>query len=140
MSLPYVSMIGNLTRDPELKWTASGVAVASFTVAASERKRTDSGEWVDGDVVFLDVSAWRQLGENVAESLAKGDRVSVTGRLKSRKYEAKDGSERVAWSVDADDVSLSLARATAKVQRTSRTSTTTALEPSPWDTHDAPGF
>ena len=116
-----VTVVGNLTGDPELRFTPNGAAVASFTVASTTRV-LDKGtnEWKDGDTMFLRCSVWRQYAENVAESLTKGTRVIVTGRLKQRSYETKEGEKRSVVELDVDDVGPALRNATAKVTRASR--------------------
>jgi single stranded DNA-binding protein len=109
-----VTIIGNLTNDPELRFTPSGAAVASFTVASSSRlldKQTN--EWKDGDTTFLRCNVWRQYAENVAESLQRGMRVIVNGRLKQRSYETKEGEKRTVYEVEVDDVGPALRYATA---------------------------
>ena len=116
-----VTVVGNLTNDPELRFTPSGAAVASFTVAASSRyldKATN--EWKDSDPVFMRCSVWRQYAENVAESLQKGMRVIVQGRLKQRSYETREGEKRTVVKMEVDDVGPALRYATAKVTRTQR--------------------
>lgn len=116
-----VTVVGNLTNDPELRFTPSGAAVASFTVASSTRvldKQTN--EWKDGDTVFMRCSAWRQYAENVAESLQRGMRVIVSGRLKQRSYETREGEKRTVVEMDVDDVGPALKSATAKVNRVQR--------------------
>ncbi len=116
-----VTVVGNLTNDPELRFTPSGAAVASFTVASSTRvldKQTN--EWKDGDTVFMRCSAWRQYAENVAESLQRGMRVIVSGRLKQRSYETKEGEKRTVVELEVDDVGPALRYATAKVTKVSR--------------------
>jgi single-strand DNA-binding protein len=121
--LPTITMSGNLTADAELRFTPAGLAIATFNVACTPRvldKQTN--EWRDGDTTFLRCMAWRTLAENVAESLTKGVRVLVTGRLKQRSYEARDGSNRTVFEVDVDDVGLSLRNATAKVANAGRSS------------------
>src|SRR5664279_4198551 len=113
-----ITIIGNLTGDPELRFTPSGAAVASFTVASSSRvmdKQTN--EWKDGDTTFLRCNVWRQYAENVAESLQRGMRVIVNGRLKQRSYETKEGEKRTVYEVEVDDVGPALRYATAKVSR-----------------------
>ena len=113
-----ITIIGNLTGDPELRFTPSGAAVANFTVASTPRQfDRQSNEWKDGDTMFLNCSIWRQAAENVAETLSKGMRVIVQGRLKSRSYEAKDGTRRTVNEIDVDEVGPSLLRATAVVTR-----------------------
>jgi len=116
-----VTVVGNLTSDPELRFTPSGAAVASFTVASTPRildKATN--EWKDGDALFLRCSVWRQAAENVAESLTRGARVMVTGRLKQRSFETKEGEKRTVVELDVDEVGPSLRYATAKVTKASR--------------------
>ncbi|HEX3705610.1 MAG TPA: single-stranded DNA-binding protein, partial [Mycobacteriales bacterium] len=116
-----VTVVGNLTNDPELRFTPSGAAVASFTVASTPRlldKATN--EWKDGDALFLRCSVWRQAAENVAESLTRGARVMVTGRLKQRSYETKEGEKRTVVELEVDEVGPSLRYATAKVTKASR--------------------
>lgn len=116
-----ITVIGNLTDDPELKFTSSGAAVANFTVASTPRTfDKNSNEWKDGDANFFRCAAWRQLAENVAESLQKGQRVIVTGRLRIRNYERQDGSKGTAVEIDVDEVGPSVRFATAKVTRASR--------------------
>jgi single-strand DNA-binding protein len=116
-----VTVVGNLTNDPELRFTPSGAAVASFTVASSSRvlDRT-TNEWKDGETVFMRCSVWRQYAENVAESLTKGTRVIVQGRLKQRSYETREGEKRQVMEVEVDDVGPALRYATAKVNRVQR--------------------
>jgi single-strand DNA-binding protein len=116
-----VTIVGNLTNDPELRFTPSGAAVASFTVASSTRvldKQTN--EWKDGDTVFMRCSVWRQYAENVAESLQRGMRVIVSGRLQQRSYETKEGEKRTVVECQVDDVGPALRYATAKVTKVSR--------------------
>jgi len=116
-----ITIIGNLTADPELRFTPSGAAVANFTVASTPRQfdRT-SNEWKDGETLFMRCSVWRDAAENVAESLQRGARVLVSGRLKSRSYETKEGEKRTVIEMDVDEVGPSLRYATAKVNRTQR--------------------
>ncbi|MGA4506825.1 single-stranded DNA-binding protein [Propionibacteriaceae bacterium G1746] len=114
-----ITLIGNLTADPDLRFTPSGAAVANFTVASTPRTfDRQTNEWKDGDAMFLNCSVWRQAAENVAESLSKGMRVVVTGRLKARSYETREGEKRTVFEVDVDEVGPSLRYATAKVART----------------------
>ncbi len=116
-----VTIVGNLTNDPELRFTPSGAAVASFTVASTPRvldKATN--EWKDGDALFMRCSVWRQYAENVAESMSKGMRVIVTGRLKQRSYETREGEKRTVVEMDVDEVGPSLKYATAKVNKVQR--------------------
>jgi single-strand DNA-binding protein len=116
-----VTVVGNLTNDPELRFTPSGAAVASFTVASSSRyldKQTQ--EWKDGEPLYMRCSVWRQYAENVAESLQKGMRVIVQGRLKQRSYETREGEKRTVVEMEVDDVGPALRYATAKVNRVQR--------------------
>ncbi len=116
-----ITIIGNITGDPELRFTPSGAAVANFTVASTPRQfdRT-SNEWKDGETLFMRCSVWRDAAENVAESLQRGARVLCSGRLKSRSYETKEGEKRTVIEMDVDEVGPSLKYATAKVNRTQR--------------------
>jgi single-strand DNA-binding protein len=116
-----VTITGNLTADPELRFTGTGIAVAAFTVAASRRVYDqESGQWQDGDTLFLRCSAWRDLAEHAAETLEKGMRVIVTGRLRQRSYETSEGGKRTVYEVDADDAGPSLKWATARITKASR--------------------
>jgi single-strand DNA-binding protein len=129
MALPAISLTGNLVDDPQLRFTAAGLAVVSFRVACGSRKfDKTTNEWADGDTTFLDVSAWRQTAENVAESVTKGTAVTVTGKLKQRSYEAKDGTRRTVFEVDADSIAVDLARSTADVRRVSRATSPTETD------------
>ncbi len=115
-----ITLVGNLTADPELRFTPSGAAVANFTVASTPRTfDRQTNEWKDGDAMFISCAVWRQAAENVAESLQKGMRVIVQGRLKSRSYETREGERRTVFEVEADEVGPALKYATAKVTRTS---------------------
>jgi len=117
-----ITVVGNLVADPELRFTASGQPVATFRVASTPRVRDNaSGEWKDGDSLFLTCNVWRQAAENVAESLQRGMRVIVTGRLKQRNYETKEGDKRTVYEIEVDDVGPSLRNASAKVARANRT-------------------
>jgi len=121
MSENSVTLVGNLTEDPELRYTAQGAAVANFRVAVSKRIRDpQTNEWKDGDTSFFRVNVWRQLAENVAESLTKGTRVVVTGTVRQRSYETQEGEKRSVFEIEATDVGPSLKFATAKVERVSR--------------------
>jgi len=116
-----ITVVGNLTADPELRFTPSGAAVASFTIASTPRQfDRASNEWKDGDALFLRCSIWRQAAENVAESLTRGMRVVATGRLKQRSFETREGEKRTVIELDVDEVGPSLRYATAKVNRTAR--------------------
>jgi single-strand DNA-binding protein len=116
-----ITVIGNLTSDPELRFTPSGSAVANFTIASTPRTfDRQSNEWKDGETLFLRASVWREAAENVAESLTKGMRVIVSGRLKSRSYETKEGEKRTVIELEVDEIGPSLRYANAKINRTQR--------------------
>jgi single-strand DNA-binding protein len=116
-----ITVIGNLTTDPELRFTPSGSAVANFTIASTPRTfDRQANEWKDGETLFLRGSVWRESAENVAETLTKGMRVIATGRLKSRSYETKDGEKRTVIELEVDEIGPSLRYATAKVNRQQR--------------------
>lgn len=116
-----ITVVGNLTNDPELRFTPSGAACANFTVASTPRTfDRQANEWKDGDALFLNCSAWRQQGENAAESLTKGMRVIVQGRLKQRSYEDRQGNKRTALELEVEEVGPALKYATARVQRGER--------------------
>jgi single-strand DNA-binding protein len=116
-----VTVVGNLTADPELRFTQSGAAVASFTVASTpSRYDKQQQKFVDGDALFLRCNVWRQTAENVAESLTRGARVVVTGRLKQRSFETKEGEKRTVVELDVDEIGPSLRYATAKVNKADR--------------------
>jgi single-strand DNA-binding protein len=116
-----ITVVGNLVDDPELRFTPSGAAVANFRIASTPRTfDRQTNEWKDGDALFLTCSVWRQAAENVAESLQKGMRVVVQGRLKSRQFETREGEKRTVFEIDVDEVGPSLRYATAKVTRTTR--------------------
>jgi single-strand DNA-binding protein len=116
-----ITVVGNLVDDPELRFTPSGAAVANFRIASTPRTLDrQTNEWKDGDALFLSCSVWRQAAENVAESLQKGMRVVVQGRLKQRQYETREGEKRTVVELDVDEVGPSLKYATAKVSRTTR--------------------
>jgi single-strand DNA-binding protein len=116
-----ITISGNLVDDPELRFTPSGQPVAKFRVASTPRfKDNQTGEWKDGDSLFLTCNVWRQAAENVAESLTRGMRVIVSGRLRQRSYETKEGEKRTVYEVEVDDVGPSLRNASAKVNRVAR--------------------
>ena len=116
-----ITVVGNLTADPELRFTPSGAAVANFTVASTPRTfDRQSNEWKDGETLFMRCSVWRDAAENVAESLNRGTRVIVSGRLKSRSYETKEGEKRTVIEMEVDEVGPSLRYASAKVTKTQR--------------------
>src|ERR1700746_1186697 len=116
-----ITIIGNLVDDPELRYTPTGQAVAKFRVASTPRFRDQqSGEWKDGDSLFLTCNVWRQAAENVAESLQRGMRVIVNGRLRQRSYETREGEKRTVYEIEVDEVGPSLRNASAKVVRSNR--------------------
>lgn len=131
-----VTLIGNLTSDPELRFTPSGAAVASFTVAVSKRVKDEQGTWKDGPSSFVRCSVWRQYAEHVGDSLAKGNRVIVVGQMSQREYEDKQGEKRSVWECLVDEVGPALRYATAQPRKVERTSggPLTAQMPSddPW--------
>ncbi|QTH59975.1 single-stranded DNA-binding protein [Corynebacterium hindlerae] len=114
-----ITVVGNIVADPELRFTPSGAAVANFRIASTPRTfDRNSNQWVDGEALFLTCNVWRQAAENVAESLKKGMRVIVQGRLKQRSYETREGEKRTIFEVEVDEVGPSLKYATAQVTRT----------------------
>ncbi|HLH82780.1 MAG TPA: single-stranded DNA-binding protein [Trebonia sp.] len=116
-----ITIVGNLVADPELRFTPAGQPVATFRVASTPKVRDQAtGEWKDGDSLFLTCNVWRQAAENVAESLQRGMRVIVSGRLRQRNYETKEGEKRTVYEIEVDDVGPSLRWASAKVNRASR--------------------
>jgi single-strand DNA-binding protein len=116
-----ITIAGNLVDDPELRFTPAGQPVARFRVASTPRFRDNAtGEWRDGDSLFLTCNVWRQAAENVAESLTRGMRVIVSGRLRQRSYETKEGEKRTVYEIEVDDVGPSLRNASAKVNRVAR--------------------
>ena len=116
-----ITVVGNLTADPELRFTPSGAAVANFTVASTPRTfDRQTGEWKDGDALFLRCNIWRQAAENVAETLTRGMRVIVQGRLRQRSYETKEGEKRTVVELEVDEVGPALRYATAKVNKANR--------------------
>jgi single-strand DNA-binding protein len=115
-----ITVVGNLTSDPELRYTQNGLAVANFTIASTPRNfDRQSNEWKDGEALFLRASVWRDFAEHVAGSLAKGSRVIATGRLKQRSYETREGEKRTAIELEVDEIGPSLRYATAQVTRSS---------------------
>jgi single-strand DNA-binding protein len=136
-----ITVVGNLTADPELRFTQSGAAVASFTVASTPRNFDKAtGEWKDGEALFLRCNVWRQVAENVAESLTRGSRVLVTGRLRQRSFETKEGEKRTVVELEVDEVGPSLRYATAKVQKAERSGTAAQSGPvnDPWGSAPPP--
>jgi single-strand DNA-binding protein len=116
-----ITLIGNLTNDPELRFTPSGAAVANFTVASTPRTLDrQTNEWVDGETLFMRCAIWREAAENVAESLTRGTRVVVTGRLQSRTFDTKEGEKRTVIEMQVDEIGPSMRYATAKVSKASR--------------------
>jgi single-strand DNA-binding protein len=113
MNETTLTMAGNLVADPELRYTPTGAAVVNLRIASTERFKGEGG-WQDGDTLFMTVTAWRALAENVAESASKGTRVIVTGRLKQRSYDTREGGRATVYELDAADVGISLQRTTAK--------------------------
>jgi single-strand DNA-binding protein len=147
-----MTIIGNLTADPELRFTPSGAAVADFTVASTNRiKNKTSGEWEDGDTTFIRCSVWEQYAENVADTLRKGMRVIVTGRLKVRQYETTAGAKGTSVECTADEVGVLLKNATGQITRNNQQAqqrpaakTTQRVvpqpDPDPWNTGSEPPF
>jgi len=134
-----ITITGNLTADPELRFTASGAAVTNFTVASTPRTfDKNSGKWVDGEALFLRCNIWRQPAENVATSLQRGSRVTVVGRLKQRSFE-KDGEKRTVIELEAEEVSASLKYATVKIDKAQRTEGT-AQTPDHWGSAPQGGY
>ncbi len=132
-----ISFFGNLTNDPELRFTPAGDAVVSFTVAVNDRVRQPDGSWADGPGMFLRCTLWRQYGENAAESLAKGTRVVVIGHLKQRDFTTNTGEKRTVIEVDVEEMGPALRYATATVRKVTRAATdggTPAIEVDPWAT------
>ena len=114
-----ITIVGNLTADPELRWTQSGSPVASFTIASTPRSfDRQSGEWKDGETLFMRCTAWREMAENIAETLRKGARAMVRGRLVQRSFETREGDRRTVVELQADEVAVSLRHARAQVTRT----------------------
>ncbi|MCW2300625.1 single-stranded DNA-binding protein [Rhodococcus erythropolis] len=135
-----ITVIGNLTADPELRFTPAGAAVANFTVASTPRTfdRTKN-EWIDGDALFMRCNIWREAAENAAESLSRGSRVIVSGRLKQRSFETREGEKRTVVELEVDEIGPSLKYATAKVNKADRksggartTTASTTAQDDPW--------
>jgi single-strand DNA-binding protein len=142
-----MNLVGNLVDDPELRFTPAGQPVASFRIASTPRYRDNAtGEWKDGDTLFLTCVAWRQMAENVAESLTRGTRVIVTGKLRQRSYETKEGEKRTVYELQVDEVGPSLRNASAKVQKVTRTSAGNggqaagSKQADPWASEASRGF
>jgi len=133
-----ITVVGNLTSDPELRYTQNGLAVANFTIASTPRNfDRASNEWKDGEALFLRASVWREFAEHVASSLTKGARVIATGRLKQRSYETKEGEKRTAIELEVDEIGPSLRYATATVSRAASSGRGGAVSDEPWGA--APG-
>jgi single-strand DNA-binding protein len=124
-----IIIVGNLTDDPELRYTPNGAAVVKFRVAVNRRYRDEAGTWKDGDTSYFTVNAWRTLAENIAESLTRGTRVIVAGRLQMRSWETQEGDKRTVVEIEADEVGPSLRWATAKVERQGRSGDWSAPAP-----------
>jgi single-strand DNA-binding protein len=145
-----MTLAGNLVDDPELRYTPAGQPVARFRIASTPRYRDSaSGQWKDGEALFLTCQAWRHAAENTAESLTRGTRVIVTGKLRQRSYQTTEGEKRTVYELDCDEIGVSLRLATAKVTKVSRASTSNsgqrqaepdprAAEPSAGDSEEAP--
>ena len=132
MAMTAVTIVGNITRDPDLKFTGSGLAMCTFGLAVNNRRKDERGEWVDGDPSFYDVVCWRQLAENVTESIPKGTTVIVTGKLRQRSWEADDGTKRSKVEVQADHVGPALNWATCEVSRNEKRSAPIAAGEEPF--------
>jgi single-strand DNA-binding protein len=139
-----ITVVGNLTSDPELRYTQNGLAVANFTIASTPRNfDRAANEWKDGEALFLRASVWREFAEHVAGSLTKGSRVIVTGRLKQRSYETKEGEKRTSIELEVDEIGPSLRYATATVTRAAASSSSgrpgvSAAADEPWGSPAAP--
>jgi single-strand DNA-binding protein len=135
-----IAIVGNLTADPELRFTASGKAVASLRVAVSERRKAADGSWEDGDATFWKVTAWDGLAEHIGDSLAKGQRVIAIGRVSSRSYETREGEKRTDYEITADAVGPDLKWATVKVEKAGKGGgNATPAKDDPW-AHGALGL
>jgi single-strand DNA-binding protein len=133
-----VTVVGNLTADPELRYTQTGVAVANFTIASTPRNfDRASNEWKDGEALFLRASCWREFAEHVAGSLTKGSRVIATGRLKQRSYDDRDGNKRTAIELEVDEIGPSLRYATAQVARAGGSGHAVAASDAGWSAEEA---
>ena len=121
-----VTLVGNLTDDPELRYTPNGAAVCKFRIAVNRRIQDGAGNWKDGEASYFSINCWRGLAENAAESLTRGTRVMVAGRLQFRSWENQEGEKRSAVEVEADEVGPSLKWATARIERQTRSSNATS--------------
>jgi single-strand DNA-binding protein len=137
-----ITVVGNLTADPELRYTQSGLAVANFTIASTPKVfDRQANDWKDGDSLFLRASCWREFAEHVAGSLTKGARVVATGRLKQRSYDDREGNKRTAIELEVDEIGPSLRYATAQVTRTSSSANINVPQATEsGDTWNAPGY
>ncbi|MGH8359255.1 MAG: single-stranded DNA-binding protein [Pseudomonas sp.] len=125
-----LTLVGNLTDDPEVRFTSTGTAVANFTIASSSRAfDKDSGQWRDGDTLFLRCTVWQQSAENLADSLIKGTRVIVSGRLRQRSFETREGEKRTSLELVVDEIGVSLRYATVAVTKTTRSRTSAPTNP-----------
>ena len=135
-----ITVVGNLTADPELRYTQNGIAVANFTIASTPRSfDRATGEWKDGEALFMRASVWREFVEHVASSLTKGSRVVASGRLRQRSYETKEGEKRTSIELEVDEIGPSLRYATAQVQRQSSGSKPQGAVDSSWSAPEAGG-
>ncbi|MGH2659837.1 MAG: single-stranded DNA-binding protein [Actinomycetota bacterium] len=134
-----ITIVGNLTDDPELRYTPNGAAVVNFSVAVTPRIRDEGGGWKDGDTSFFRVNAWRTLAENAAESLTRGARVLVVGRLRQRSWETAEGERRSVVEIEADELGPSLRWATAKVEKQGRSGGGDWSAPAPAPAHVGAG-
>lgn len=133
MTDTQITVVGNIVGDPELRFTPSGAAVCNFRIASTPRRYDkQQQEWIDGEAMFLGCAAWKRLAENVAESLHKGMRVIVQGRLKSRTYETRDGEKRTAYEIDVQDCGPSLMYAGTKIERSRESSVQEPTQDDPW--------
>lgn len=136
--LPSITVQGTVVEDPTLRFTAKGDALVNVRVVASSNKKQPDGTWAEGDKCFINVVAWRAMAENVAESLTKGTRVVVVGRLREREYETKDGEQRRVMEIDADTIAVDLRTQQARVSKAERSSAPATAQDDPWA--DAPPF
>lgn len=134
MALPRITATGNLTKDPDIGFTTSGIARANLRIACDDNRKTDTG-WEKGETTFLNATAWRRLAENAVETLRKGDTVTIVGRLRTRSYE-QDGETKSVTEIDADSIAIDLTKAAATVHRIARKESTDATD-DPWTTPGA---
>ena len=138
MTAINATVTGNLTADPELKFTPAGVPVAVFTIASNERFKDQAGQWQDGPTSFVRCNAWRELAEHLAESAAKGDRMIVTGTFRQRDYETSSGEKRTVWELAVTEAGAALRYATVKITRAKRDSVPVPEDPWARDARSAP--